>query len=195
MGLGCGRGSWRRGWLQWYPANALIGTFFFLAQTSHRPGAVEGRWGGAVGYCWTSVSFIAFLGQQQSGGGHGEGREPACDQRRLLCILGERYQTSKWALWDSRSSHPVQSMMGGSSFLLGSHSSGAPWADMSRAVKVGSSELSVCLLLPGESQRELEQVKNSWGFLPLVTSLPCRPLQFLGASFTMGCRRRFKPHF
>lgn len=51
--------------------------------------AVEGSWGGAGWCCCSSVSFLAFLGQQQSGGGHGEGREPACDQRGFLCILGE----------------------------------------------------------------------------------------------------------
>lgn len=102
VGLGCG--SWGWGWLQGYPANAPREAFFLLTQTSPRPGAV-GR-----SCVLLTASFFALLGQQQSGGGHGEGREPACHQRRLLCILGERHQTSEWALWECRNRHPGQSV-------------------------------------------------------------------------------------
>lgn len=60
------------------------------AQTECRVGSVGGRWGRAVGGAavFQCLSGL-YLGQQQSRSGHGEGRELACDKRRLLCLFGE----------------------------------------------------------------------------------------------------------
>lgn len=59
----------------------------------HRPSTGLGLWvGGGTGLWWCCcipVSLLPLLGQQQSGSGHGEGRELACDKRRLLCLFGE----------------------------------------------------------------------------------------------------------
>lgn len=54
---------------------------------------MDGSWKGMEGVvCGAAVLqclLLPLLGQQQSGSGYGEGRELACDKRRLLCIIGE----------------------------------------------------------------------------------------------------------